>query len=290
MKYGIYYAYWAHEWGADYTKYVEKVKRLGFDILEISCAGLIDMSEEEIRVLRKSAEDNDIILTSGYGPTAEQDLASRDPVIVNNAIDFWQKTFEVLEKLNIHLVGGGLYSYWPADYTKPVDKEGDLQRSIRNMQRVADIGINYGIDTLGMEILNRHEGYLLNTAAEGLNYVKAVDRKNVKVMLDTYHMLFEEDSITDAIHTAGTYLGHLHVGENNRKVPGSGNYINWKGLGKALHDINYDGTVVMEPFVIHGGKVGQDIRIWRDLLDDVSEKRLDHDAAASVKFLREAFA
>ena len=43
MKYGIYYAYWEKQWGADYLKYVKKVKDQGFDILEISCAGLKDM-------------------------------------------------------------------------------------------------------------------------------------------------------------------------------------------------------------------------------------------------------
>ena len=32
MKHGIYYAYWEKEWAADYTYYVDKVARLGFDI------------------------------------------------------------------------------------------------------------------------------------------------------------------------------------------------------------------------------------------------------------------
>ena len=148
---------------------------------------------------------------------------------------------------------------------------------------------DYGIDTLGMEVLNRHEGYLINTCKEAVAYCKAVDRKNVKIHLDTYHMLLEEDSLPDAIRQAGARLGHFHVGENNRKLPGQGHIINWNELGAALREIHYHGNVVMEPFVIHGGQVGQDIRIWRDLLDDVSEERLDRDAAESVRFLRGAF-
>ena len=35
MKHGIYYAYWEHEWAADYCYYVDKAARLGFDVLEI---------------------------------------------------------------------------------------------------------------------------------------------------------------------------------------------------------------------------------------------------------------
>ena len=40
MKHGIYYAYWESEWAADYKYYVEKVARLGFDILEIGVVRL----------------------------------------------------------------------------------------------------------------------------------------------------------------------------------------------------------------------------------------------------------
>jgi D-psicose/D-tagatose/L-ribulose 3-epimerase len=36
MKFGIYYSYWEQEWSADCLKYVEKVAKLGFDIIEIA--------------------------------------------------------------------------------------------------------------------------------------------------------------------------------------------------------------------------------------------------------------
>ena len=44
MKYGIYFAYWEKEWDADQIKYIHKVKQLGFDGLEISCAMLREIS------------------------------------------------------------------------------------------------------------------------------------------------------------------------------------------------------------------------------------------------------
>ena len=87
------------------------------------------------------------------------------------------------------------------------------------MQRLADLASDHGI-TLGMEALNRFEGYLINTAQECIDYVRAVDRPNVKVMLDTFHMNIEEDSLTDAIRRSGKLLGHFHVGEANRRCPG----------------------------------------------------------------------
>ena len=43
MKYGIYFAYWEKEWAAEQIRYISKVKKLGFDILEISCARIFPM-------------------------------------------------------------------------------------------------------------------------------------------------------------------------------------------------------------------------------------------------------
>ncbi|MDO5445869.1 MAG: TIM barrel protein [Eubacteriales bacterium] len=136
--------------------------------------------------------------------------------------------------------------------------------------------------------MNRFEGYLINTCDECIKYVDTVDKPNVKVMLDTFHMNIEEDSLIDAIIKAGSRLGHFHVGEANRKPPRAGR-MPWKEIGDALRSINYDGCVVMEPFVVPGGGVGKDIRIWRELFPDVSEEFLDKDAAESVKYLKEKF-
>ena len=164
---------------------------------------------------------------------------------------------------DIRSIGGALYSYWPVDYNNELDKDGDLERSIQGMRKLADIAGRYGI-TLNMEVLNRFEGYLINDAREGLAYVRAVDKPNVKLMLDTFHMNIEEDSLIEPILLAGKDLGHVHVGEPNRKPPREGR-MPWKEIGEALRKIGFEGAVVMEPFVTMGGQVGKDIRIWRDI-------------------------
>ncbi len=288
MQYGIYYSYWAKEWGADYRPFVKRAANLGFDVLEISCAGLKDIRPEDVTALRQVADDNGIRLSGGYGPQAGENIASADPAVAANGLAFWRDTFPVLQKLGISNVGGGLYSYWPVDYSSVPDKAADWERSVTNMRTMADMAQDYGV-TLGMETLNRHEGYLINTSAECVEYVRQVDKPNVKVMLDTYHMNMEENDFCEAIRTAGSLLGHLHVGENNRRVPGQGHMIPWKAIGDTLADIGYDGLVVMEPFVIHGGQVGQDIRIWRDLLSDTSDEALDRDAKQALQFLHNTF-
>jgi len=43
-KVGIYYAYWTHDWNAAFLPYVAKVKRLGFDLLEVNSGTVTRMT------------------------------------------------------------------------------------------------------------------------------------------------------------------------------------------------------------------------------------------------------
>ncbi|MEF9840274.1 MAG: sugar phosphate isomerase/epimerase family protein [Lachnospiraceae bacterium] len=284
MKHGIYYAYWEKEWEADYLYYVDKVSKLGFDILELGAKPLPDYNFSQITALRSAAKNNGLELTAGYGPAFNQNIGSPNSITRAHGLAWFTRLFEVMAQLDIHLLGGAIYSYWPVDFSTVINKSDDWKRSVEGMQILGPIAKQYNI-TLGMEVLNRFENHILNTAQEGVAFVKEIGVENVKVMLDTFHMNIEESSIGDAIRTAGNLLGHFHTGECNRMVPGKGR-IPWKEIGDALKSIEYNGTVVMEPFVNTGGTVGQNIHVWRDISQGANEDQLDLDAKQALAFQR----
>ncbi len=284
MKYGIYYAYWEQEWEADYSYYIKKASKLGFDILEIAATPLAGYSDNQLAELKKCAEGNGIMLTVGHGPSPEQDLSSANPDIRKNAKGFFTDLLERLYKLNVRTIGGALFSYWPIDYTQEIDKKGDWERSVESVSEIAKVAQECGVDYC-LEVLNRFENYLINTAREGVKFIEEVGHPSVKLMLDTFHMNIEEDSMGGAIRTAGKHLGHFHTGECNRKVPGRGR-MPWREIGEALGDIGYEGGVVMEPFVKMGGTVGSDIKVWRDLSAGAGESELDEEARQGLNFSR----
>ena len=265
----------------------EKAEKLGFDILEIGASPLPDYSQEQIRLLRQCAKDSGVTLTAGYGPTFEHNMGSSDPAIREKASEWFKRLFEVMGQLEISKIGGALYSYWPVDFSKPVHKEDDWKYSVEGMKKLSELAEPYQI-TLNLEVLNRFENPILNTAEEGVQFVTEVDRDNVKVMLDTFHMNIEETSISAAIRTAGNLLGHFHTGECNRMVPGQGR-MPWREIAEALHEIQYDGSVVMEPFVRRGGQIEKDIHIWRNMKTDISEEILDRDARNALLFEKYLF-
>lgn len=286
MKYGIYYAFWEREWNNHFAPYVKKCRDLGFDVLEVACGAFHELEDSAFLELGEMARENHMLLSGGYGPRREHNLASSDARGVKETFRFYEDMFRKMKLAGIDRIGGALYSYWPVNFGEGLDKEGDWKRSVSRMRELADLAADYDV-TLNMEVLNRFEGYLMNDASEGLAYVKEVDRPNVRLMLDTFHMNIEEDSLTDAILSAEGYLGHFHAGEANRRCPGPGGRFDWKKVGEALRKIGYTGYVVMEPFIKMGGQVGRDVHLWRDLSGGADEAQMDEKAGASVRYLRE---
>jgi len=286
MKFGVFYAYWVKDWEGDYFHFTKKVKELGFDILEISPAPLLDMSDKELGELKALSKDLGITLTSNQGPPKDKDISSADPAVRRRGIEFLTDLMKAMDKVDSRSIAGALYSHWPYDF-KDLDKKAMWSRAVESVRELCKTADSFGIDFC-LEVLNRFETNLLNTSEEAVRFCKDVGSKTCKVMLDTFHMNIEEDNIAGAIRYAGEHLGHVHVGEGNRKLPGKGS-LPWNDIGKALRDINFTKGVVMEPFVLEGGQVAKDINVWRDLSEGASPEKLDQDIKESLVFLKKAF-
>ncbi len=286
MKFGTLYAYWTHEWHGDYKFYAKKVKDLGFDILEISAGDLLQMSDKEIGELKAVAKDLQIDISSNIGPPKDKDIASKDPATKEAGIKFLSDIMIAMDKLDSRSLVGVLYTYWPSDFDD-LDKTAIWERGVKSVKRLGKVAQDLGIDYC-LEVVNRFETNILNTCEEALRYCKDVDMKSVKMLLDTFHMNIEEDNIAEAFRMAGDYLGHVHIGEGNRNLPGQGS-LPWDEIGQALRDINFTKGVVMEPFITMGGTVGKDIKVWRDISKGADADTLDKNIAESLVFLKKAF-
>jgi D-psicose/D-tagatose/L-ribulose 3-epimerase len=235
------------------------------------------------------ANDRGLELTYCIGFSQDKDLASESASVRSAGMDYAFKILDIIHFMDGKVFGGINYSAWPAAFpSKLVDKRPYLERSIACVKEISKVAEDYGI-TYCLEIVNRFEHFLLNTAEEGVAYVDEVGSPNVKLLLDAFHMNIEEDSVGAAITSVGNRLGHFHIGETNRKTPGQG-HMPWDEIAQALKKINYQGRVVMEPFVKPGGEVGEAIRVWRDLSGGADEAQLDLQASQALTFMRSKLA
>src|SRR5690554_6385852 len=99
------------------------------------------------------------------------------------------------------LVTGCIYSYWPYNYaTGTRDREKLQEISVKSLKELTKVAEDLEID-YALEILNRFEQIVVNTAQEAVDFVKRIDSPRAKIALDTFHMNIEEDSISEALIT-----------------------------------------------------------------------------------------
>ena len=281
-KLGIFMNFWEKNWDADHAKYIKKAAAIGYDVLEFQAQPLLEMSDEKLLSLKAMADDVGIELTYSLGLDPAYDVSSPDEAVRLGGVDYLQRIVKQIGKMKGTLLSGVSYAGWGSPSYVMNDKRPLLENSLKSMREIIKVAEDNGV-TYCVEAVNRFEGCLINTAREALDYAAEVDSPNIGVLLDTYHMNIEENSIGDAIRLVGDKLTSFHTGENNRTAPGRG-HLNWDEIFGALAEIGYKNRIVCEPFVMQGGEVGRDIKVFRDLLENPTEERIDAEAKYILDF------
>jgi D-psicose/D-tagatose/L-ribulose 3-epimerase len=285
IKFGIHNSYASTDWYADYDVLIKDVSSLGFDALECNPGTFLEMTKQKREGIKQLAEDRGLDLIFSFGLPKKYDLSSEDESIRQNGISYMKDILNVVHEMGSDLITGCIYSYWPYNYaTGTRDREKLQEISVKSLKELTKVAEDLEID-YAMEILNRFEQIVLNTAQEAVDFVKRIDSPRAKIALDTFHMNIEEDSISGALRTAKDYLIDVHLGERNRKFPGMGDF-DWTGFMKTIRDINYNKYLVFEPFMITGGEVGENVYLWRDLTGKASKDQLNQMARDSLDFLK----
>ncbi|MDR2909008.1 MAG: sugar phosphate isomerase/epimerase [Oscillospiraceae bacterium] len=296
FRYGVHKATWGQLFDLDNPGlFFRQAAQTGAEVVELRPPDYVIMGDKrKIDELRVMARDSGIELIFCFGYPTGLDMRSDDPFIRKYAVEHMKRSIEGIAALG---EGGGelsgvLYSCWPTLYdgnaiTRQMKYE-HTQRCIEGIRHVMPTAEALGVQ-INLEVLNRFENYIINTAREGLDFAKAVDSKSCGLLLDTFHMAIEEDDIPAAIRSAGGYLGKLHATEPNRKIPFHNNRIHWPCVGDALRDIGFSGSVVIEAVVAFEDAGSHNMRMWRDQLEDVTAEGRIEALKAGIAFLRASF-
>src|ERR1700736_2728323 len=198
------------------------------------------MSNAERAALKSAATEADLDLTYSIGMTSDMDLASEDAATRKKGISFLQDVAHAMKYMGGTVLAGINYSSWPRKLLPGEEKEILTDRAVEGVREAIKAAEDCGV-LFCVEVVNRFEQFMMNTAAEGIAFAKRVESPNCKILLDTFHQNIEEDSIGGSILEAGDWLGHYHVGEANRRPPGQGR-MPWPEVFGALSQIKYQGA------------------------------------------------
>lgn len=275
----------------DVLSVLRHVHASGGQALELMPAHLNKLSEQELGELKTLIGEWDIDLICGAGRTPGTDASSPDPAIREASFQASKSILALLHFLGGHRWDGLIHAAWPGrpDGLLTVEeKQNTLLRCQKEMQRILPVAEEYDIN-LCFEVVNRFEHYLINSAAEGVAFCKALRHPRAKLLLDTFHMNIEEDDLRAAV--ADTirqgYLDHFHVCEANRSVPGTApSHLDWNGIFSALADNGYTGSIVIEPFILTGIPFTESSCIWRDLSGNADFNRILDYVSVGIDFVR----
>ncbi len=96
-----------------------------------------------------------------------------------------------------------------------------------------------------VEVINRYETNVFNTASELVTFLDEYRLENVFIHMDTFHMNIDEADMAKALRTAGRRLGYMHFADSNREYPGAG-HIDYVPIMLALKEIGYSGALSVE--------------------------------------------
>jgi D-psicose/D-tagatose/L-ribulose 3-epimerase len=281
MKFGVNTFVWISPCTTAAVKDIAlKVKNMGFDILEISVENpdLINVHKAK-EILSENHLDG--IVCGVFGPN--RNICSDDPKIRENAKTYIRWLIDAAQEIGSEVVCGPLYSSVGKDHLETSEarlKEWDL--SVVGVREMADYAAARGVK-LAFEPLNRFETDMINVVSQGNTFIKDIGRENVGFHLDTFHMHLEEKNSADAIRQAGDKLFHFHACENDRGVPGTGQ-VHWNSIAKALKDVDYQGSVVIESFTSQVKEIARAVCIWREIAPSQ-----DAIAVQGLDFLKELF-
>ena len=214
---------------------------LGYDGVELHLRRPGDIDRVAVK---KLATDYGLgIPMIGTGMALEEGLTfcDSDPDVRRRAVMRIREHIELATFLGSRPVIGGIKGTLGND---------PRMRSIRRafildcIQQCADAAAAAGVDLL-VEAINRYETDLSNTVDEALDLLREIGSPSLKLLVDTFHMNIEEVDIAASVRRAGSAIGHVHLVDSNRQVPGHG-HLDLLGVLQALQDTRYQGYLSLE--------------------------------------------
>jgi len=243
----------------------------GTKVLDINVAHPERFPTEAVR---DKVKEVGIEVVTTIGLPRDSNPIDLNPETRRSGIETLKKLVDINIAIGSKILGGVIYAAWGYLTGRP-RTEDEWKWSVESMQEVTLYAKSKSDMIIAVEPVNRFETHFLNVAEDAVRYCQDVGTGNLKVHLDTFHMIREELSFTEAVEACGKeYLGYIHTCENNRGIPGTG-LVPWKEFFTALRKIGYDGPLVIESFDPGFEELNRLCAIWRKFAETGEELALE---------------
>ena len=249
---------WSASVDEDTYPIVDRLKEIGYDGVEFF------YGTDNVHLYKRFSDhcrSVDMKMTAVLGLGPDTNAISPDAAVRKAALDQMKWAVDVAADMGCELIAGPYHSAFATFQNKAPD-EDEYKRSAEVLRQAGEHAEGSGV-LMTPEAINRFECYLVNTMDQMKKLLDLVDHPNVKAHYDTHHANIEEKNIPEAIRKIAPQLGHVHISENDRGTPGSGQ-VHWESVFNTLSDIDYDGWLTIEAFSTIIPEFANAINVWRD--------------------------
>lgn len=193
---------------------VEQLKEIGYDYVELSLIHMMALSDEEIFKLREKVSLSGIKCEACHNFIPSNLKITGSDADIDSLIAHANKAIRMASWLGAQVIvfGSGPAKKVPDGFA--MDKA--WRQLVDFLREVDTIAEKNGI-TIVNEPLRKAECNIINSIREGLELVKDVNRNNIKLLADFYHMSIENED-PKIIVEAGDNIRHVHLAKVEGRV------------------------------------------------------------------------
>ncbi len=262
MKIGFCMLLWTTHVTDEHRPVLEALRATGYDGVEIP---VFEGDPDHFARIGATLDELGLERTaiSATGGEAVNPIAS-DPEVRRAAVEHLRHVVDCAAAVGARAVAGPLQQtlgYFSGG--APTEQERGWAREV--LLGVADHAAAADVRIV-LEAVNRFEAFLLTTMEELTSFLDTVDHPAITGMYDTFHANLEELDPVAAFTDNVRHIGHVHISENDRGVPGRG-HVPWAETFSAIAASGYDDWLTIEAFGRGLPDLAAATRVWRDLAE-----------------------
>ncbi|MEW4490349.1 sugar phosphate isomerase/epimerase family protein [Thalassoglobus sp. JC818] len=223
----------------------EQAANLGFDAIEIFAPSHDTVDRAELKSLLEKFKLNVAAVGTGAGMVKHGlNLTDPDKSRREAAKEFIRQMIDFGAEFNAPAIIGSMQGRWGGD----LSRNDALSLLAEALNELGEYAAQKNVPLI-YEPLNRYETNLITTISHGVDYLKTLTTKNVKLLADLFHMNIEEADLAEAIRSGRGYIGHVHFVDSNRQATGRG-HMDFAPIAAAMIETDFDGYASAEAFPI----------------------------------------
>ena len=222
---------------------IKMIKEAGFDFVEMRAMLVSSLSDSEFEKLEGVLNSLELGCDCCCALFPKNIRVTGDSVNYEEISEYIEKTFDRCKRLGAKKI---VFGSAPARALDENTTEEMGYKQISDMIKAIIVPACEKYDmTVVMEPLRADACNFINTLADGMRVVEAVDSPRIQLLADTIHMRTNNDNTEDVVRYSKN-LKHVHIAELQRIMPEDSYSDYIEQVIDGLKKVGYEGTISFE--------------------------------------------